>query len=137
MLRAFSQADGSENAVYASFRKKKEADLAQEHASMALMKWYSAVYKITGSVLMLAAVLLLGGVFERIPLSVLAVILIVTMWEKLDFQALKTVFGGKKPIQIILFFLCAAATVFFELPYVMLLFAVVTICSALRMRKKR
>lgn len=48
----------SENAVYASFRKKKEADLAQEHASMALMKWYSAVYKITGSVLMLAAVLL-------------------------------------------------------------------------------
>ena len=53
---------------------------------------------------MLAAVLLLGGVFERIPLSVLAVILIVTMWEKLDFQALKTVFGGKKPIQIILFF---------------------------------
>ena len=58
MLRAFSQADGSENAVYASFHKKKEADLAQEHASMALMKWYSAVYKITGSVLMLAAVLL-------------------------------------------------------------------------------
>lgn len=58
VLRAFSQADGSENAVYASFRKKKEADLAQEHASMALMKWYSAVYKITGSVLMLAAVLL-------------------------------------------------------------------------------
>ena len=58
VLRAFSQADGSENAVYTSFRKKKEADLAQEHASMALMKWYSAVYKITGSVLMLAAVLL-------------------------------------------------------------------------------
>lgn len=95
------------------------------------------VAPLFSSFLMLAAVLLLGGVFERIPLSVLAVILIVTMWEKLDFQALKTVFGGKKPIQIILFFLCAAATVFFELPYVMLLFAVVTICSALRMRKKR
>lgn len=95
------------------------------------------VAPLFSSFLMLAAVLLLGGVFERIPLSVLAVILIVTMWEKLDFQALKTVFGGKKPIQIILFFLCAAATVFLELPYVMLLFAVVTICSALRMRKKR
>ena len=95
------------------------------------------VAPLFSSVLMLAAVLLLGGVFERIPLSVLAVILIVTMWEKLDFQALKTVFGGKKPIQIILFFLCAAATVFLELPYVMLLFAVVTICSALRIRKKR
>lgn len=62
---------------------------------------------------MLAAVLLLGGVFERIPLSVLAVILIVTMWEKLDFQALKTVFGGKKPIQIILFF-CAPLQRFFS-----------------------
>mgnify|MGYP000532595197 CR=1 FL=1 len=64
---------------------------------------------------MLAAVLLLGGVFERIPLSVLAVILIVTMWEKLDFQALKTVFGGKSH-PIILFFLCAAATVFSNCP---------------------
>lgn len=90
------------------------------------------VAPLFSSVLMLAAVLLLGGVFERIPLSVLAVILIVTMWEKLDFQALKTVFGGKNPAQIILFFLCAAATVFLELPYVMVLFGIVTVVAALR-----
>ena len=97
------------------------------------------VAPLFSSVLMLAAILLLGGVFERIPLSVLAVILIVTMWEKLDFQALKTVFGGKKLAQILLFFLCAAATVFLELPYVMILFGIVTLYMALRMwmRQKR
>lgn len=89
------------------------------------------VAPLFSSALMLLAILLLGGVFERIPLSVLAVILIVTMWEKLDFQALKTVFGSKKPAQIILFFLCAAATVFIELPYIMLLLGVVTACAAL------
>lgn len=83
------------------------------------------------SVLMLAAVLLLGGVIERIPLSVLAVILIVTMWEKLDFAALKKVFGSKSPMQISLFFLCAAATVVIELPYVMILFGAATALSAL------
>lgn len=87
---------------------------------------------LVASALMLAAVLLLGGVFERVPLSVLAVILIVTMWEKLDFKALKTVFGGKKPAQILLFFLCAAATVALELPYVMILFGAVTAVAALR-----
>lgn len=97
------------------------------------------VAPLFSSVLMLAAILLLGGAFERIPLSVLAVILIVTMWEKLDFQALKTVFGGKKLAQILLFFLCAAATVFLELPYVMILFGIVTLYMALRMwmRQKR
>ena len=86
------------------------------------------------SALMLLAILLLGGIFERIPLSVLAVILIVTMWEKLDFKALKTVFGGKRPVPVLLFFLCAAATVFIELPYLMLLLGVVTACAALRAR---
>ena len=94
------------------------------------------VAPLFSSFLMLAAVLLLGGVFERIPLSVLAVILIVTMWEKLDFQALKTVFGGKKPSKLSCFSV-RRCNGFLELPYVMLLFAVVTICSALRMRKKR
>ena len=95
------------------------------------------VAPLFSSALMLIAISLLGSVFERIPLSVLAVILIVTMWEKLDFKALKMVFGSKKPAQILLFFLCAAATVFIELPYVMLLLGVVTACAALRARLQK
>lgn len=95
------------------------------------------VAPLFSSALMLIAILLLGSVFERIPLSVLAVILIVTMWEKLDFKALKTVFGSKKPVPILLFFLCAAATVFIELPYLMLLLGVVTACAALRARLQK
>ncbi len=91
---------------------------------------------LSAGVLMLLATLP-GGILERIPLSVLAVILIVPMWEQLDFQALKTVFGGKRPVQILLFFLCAAVTVFLELPYVMLLFAVVTAGAALRTAYQR
>ena len=58
VLRTFSQTEDSESNVYDSFRQKKNADLAQEHASMALMKWYSAVYKLTGCILMLTAVLM-------------------------------------------------------------------------------
>lgn len=95
------------------------------------------VAPLFSSALMLIAISLLGSVFERIPLSVLAVILIVTMWEKLDFKALKMVFGSKKPAQILLFFLCAATTVFIELPYVMLLLGVVTACAALRARLQK
>lgn len=95
------------------------------------------VVPFASSALMLIAVLLFGRVFERIPLSVLAVILIVTMWEQLDFTALKKVFGGKKPAQLLLFFLCAAATVFLELPYVMILFGAVTAFAALRVWARR
>ena len=55
VLRAFSQADGSEGAVYAAFDRKRQADLDQEYASLPLLKIYSAVYKLTGCVMMFAA----------------------------------------------------------------------------------
>lgn len=56
VLRAFSQAQGSEDTVYASFERKRQADLEQEYASLPLLKIYQAVYKVTGCVLMFAAV---------------------------------------------------------------------------------
>ncbi len=56
VLRAFSQAHGSEDTVYASFERKRQADLEQEYASLPLLKIYQAVYKVTGCVLMFAAV---------------------------------------------------------------------------------
>lgn len=56
VLRAFSQAEGSEGAVYASFDRKRQADLDQEYASLPLLKIYQAVYKVTGCALMFAAV---------------------------------------------------------------------------------
>ena len=55
VLRAFSQADGSEGAVYAAFDRKRQADLDQEYASLPLLKIYSAVYKLTGCLMMFAA----------------------------------------------------------------------------------
>ena len=62
VLRSFSQADGSENAVYQAFDRKRTADLEQEYASLGLLKIYSAVYKLTGCVLMFtAAALYLAG----------------------------------------------------------------------------
>lgn len=62
VLRAFSKAEGSEGAVYDSFDQKWEADWEQEKASLALLKIYNAVYKITGCVMMFtAAAMYLAG----------------------------------------------------------------------------
>lgn len=58
VLRAFSQADGSEDAVYKAFDEKRQADLNQEHASLHLLKIYSAIFKLTGCVLMFVSVIL-------------------------------------------------------------------------------
>ncbi|MFT3985673.1 MAG: ABC transporter ATP-binding protein [Lachnospiraceae bacterium] len=58
VLRAFSQTKGSEDSVYEAFDQKRQADLNQEHASLHLLKIYSAIFKLTGCVLMFAAVLL-------------------------------------------------------------------------------
>ncbi|MGL6200016.1 MAG: ABC transporter ATP-binding protein [Lachnospiraceae bacterium] len=58
VLRAFSQAEDSEDSVYEAFDKKRQADFEQEHASLHLLKIYSAVFKLTGCVLMFAAVML-------------------------------------------------------------------------------
>lgn len=67
VLRAFSQAKGSEEAVYEAFDRKHRADLEQEYASLPLLKIYQAVYKITGCAMMFAAAaLFLAG---SIPLS--------------------------------------------------------------------
>lgn len=62
VLRAFSQTDGSESAVYEAFDRKMQADLTQEYASLPMLKIYQAVYKITGCVMMFtAAALYLAG----------------------------------------------------------------------------
>ena len=67
VMRAFSQENGGNEAVYEAFEQKKQADLNQERAVAGLLKWYSAVYKITGCILMfLSVVLYLWG---SIPLS--------------------------------------------------------------------
>lgn len=58
VLRAFSQSEGSEDTVYEAFDRKRQADLNQEHTSLHLLKIYSAIFKLTGCVLMFAAVLL-------------------------------------------------------------------------------
>ncbi len=58
VLRAFSQTEGSEDSVYEAFDQKRQADFNQEHASLHLLKIYSAVFKLTGCALMFAAVLL-------------------------------------------------------------------------------
>ena len=58
VLRSFSGDDGRENPVYESFDRKRKADLKQEYASLPLLKIYQAVYKLTGCVMMFAAVAL-------------------------------------------------------------------------------
>ena len=62
VMRAFSVKEDKEEAVYEAFERKKQADLDQEHAVAGLLKWYAAVYKITGALLMLSsAALYLAG----------------------------------------------------------------------------
>lgn len=58
VLRSFSQGEGSEDGVYESFDRKRQADLEQEYASLPLLKIYQAVYKVTGCLLMFTAVAL-------------------------------------------------------------------------------
>ena len=58
VLRAFSRTEKSEGAVYQSFDRKLKTDLEQEYATLGLLKMYQAVYKLTGCVMMFAAVYL-------------------------------------------------------------------------------
>jgi ATP-binding cassette subfamily B protein len=58
VMRAFSVKEDKETAVYEAFERKRRADLNQEHAVAGLLKWYAAVYKITGALLMLLSVAL-------------------------------------------------------------------------------
>ncbi len=51
VMRAFS-VENKGTAIYRAFEQKRNADLEQEHAVAGLLKWYSAVYKITGAFLM-------------------------------------------------------------------------------------
>ena len=57
VMRAFAIED-NETAVYRAFERKRNADLRQEHAVAGLLKWYTAVYKITGALLMLLSAFL-------------------------------------------------------------------------------
>lgn len=67
VMRAFSQTVGQDGAVYESFRRRQQAALDQERASLPLLRLYTLVYKITGcGLLFLATVLYLNG---TIPLS--------------------------------------------------------------------
>lgn len=67
VLRAFSQTVGQDGAVYEAFRRRQQAALEQEKASLPLLRLYTLVYKITGcALLFLATVLYLDG---AIPLS--------------------------------------------------------------------
>lgn len=67
VLRAFSQEEGSETAVYDAFDRKRQADLDQEYASLPLLKIYQAVYKVTGCILMFTATALF--IDGSIPMS--------------------------------------------------------------------
>lgn len=67
VLRAFSQTEGRDGAVYESFRRRQQAALEQERASLPLLRLYTLVYKVTScGLLFLAAALYLEG---QIPLS--------------------------------------------------------------------
>ncbi len=62
VMRAFSVEEEKESAVYNAFERKRNADFNQERSVAGLLKWYSAVYKITGALLMLlSASLYLSG----------------------------------------------------------------------------
>lgn len=64
VMRAFSVEEEKESAVYNAFERKRNADFNQERSVAGLLKWYSAVYKITGALLMLlsASLYLSGGI---------------------------------------------------------------------------
>jgi len=62
VLRSFSRTENSEDAVYAVFDRKRQADWEQECAAAGLLKGFTAVFKITGCcMLFLASVLYLSG----------------------------------------------------------------------------
>lgn len=63
VLRSFSQIDGSEDDIYKAFEGKRQVDLNLENATLHLLKYYSAVYKLTGCVMLFASVVLyLNGI---------------------------------------------------------------------------
>lgn len=62
VLRAFSRTEGSEGAVYNAFQRKWQADWDQETATLGLLKAFSAVFKVTGCIMLfVAACLFLTG----------------------------------------------------------------------------
>jgi len=67
VLRAFSQDQNSEEAVYQAFEGRRQAAYEQEHAAAGIMKLYSLVFKLTScGLLFLATALYLKNAF---PLS--------------------------------------------------------------------
>lgn len=67
VMRAFSQTVKRDGGVYEAFRRRQQAALDQEKASLPLLRLYTLVYKVTGcGLLFLATVLYLKG---TIPVS--------------------------------------------------------------------
>jgi len=67
VLRAFSQSESRQDAVYEAFEQRKQAAYDQEHAAAGVLKLYTLVFKITGcGLLFLSVTLYLQGAF---PLS--------------------------------------------------------------------
>lgn len=67
VLRAFSQTEGSGNAVYHAFERRRRAAYDQEYASAGVLKLYTLVLKLTScGLLFLSTALYLHGAF---PLS--------------------------------------------------------------------
>lgn len=84
VLRAFSRADGSENAVYEAFDRKRKADLAQEYASLPMLKIYQAVYKITGCVMMFAATALFLAGNITLPYCLLFIVCSFIVYSEME-----------------------------------------------------
>lgn len=84
VLRAFSQDEGSEEAVYQAFDQKRQADLEQEYASLPLLKIYQAVYKVTGCILMFAAVALYLAESITLPYCLMFIIAAFLVYSEME-----------------------------------------------------
>lgn len=74
--------------------------------------------RLTGvvhSVVLLLAMVLLGGVMSRLPLSALAGVLMVTAWRMNEWHGIKTIFGRKIWTGVAQFTITMASTVVFDL----------------------
>lgn len=84
VMRTFSIDREYEEGVYEAFDRKKQSDFNQEHAVAGLLKWYVAVYKITGSLLMLLSVVLYLAGAISLPYCLMFIICAFLVYSELE-----------------------------------------------------
>ena len=98
---------------------------------------YNIVSAITAIILCSAVILLAPEALHRIPMHSIGAMLIVAGWQSVPFKEIGNCFKSKKAVDILSFFICAAAFVVLKAYTATLLCLVLSLISAPKRKEKK